>query len=123
VSDQEVGNICQDRVRYYKIGQDRTRQDKTRQDKTKQDKTRQDKTRQDKTRQDKTRQDKTRQDKTRQDRMHSLLKSLSVNMASLATMRAGPWRGDIEASRRDTEGWVFSSSIIITFVAPNHQGG
>jgi hypothetical protein len=85
--------------------------------------TRKDKTRQDKTRQDKTRQDKTRQDKTRQDKMPSLLKSLSVNIASLATMSAGPWRGDMEASRRDTEGWVFSSSIIITLVAPEHQEG
>ena len=71
---------------------------------------------------DKVRQDKARQDKTRQNKMHSLLKSLSVNIASLATMRAGPWRGDMEASRRDTEGWVFSSSIIITLVAPKHQG-
>ena len=69
------------------------------------------------------RQSNTRQDKTRQDKMHSLLKSLSVNIASLATMRAGPWRGDMEASRSDTEGCVFSSSIIITLVAPNNQGG
>lgn len=41
-----------------------------------------------------------------------------MNIASLATIRAGPCRGAIEASKSDTEGCVFSSSIIITFVAP-----
>lgn len=59
-----------------------------------------------------------RQDKIRQFKIILLLKSLSVNIASLATMRAGPCRGAIDASKSDTEGCVFSSSIIITFVAP-----
>ena len=50
-----------------------------------------------------------------------LLKSLSVNIASLATTSAGPWRGAMDKSRRDTEGCVFSSSIIITLVAPEEE--